>query len=118
MFKGFITFLGTEDLEKTSQFYQNVLGLTVYLDQDVCRIFNITNQSKIGFCKHIPVIHGEKSPILTLVTEEVEEIYEKITNSGVNVPEKPKFNPKFNIYHFFFKDPNGYTIEVQKFLYP
>ena len=111
LFKDFITFLGTEDLEKTSNFYQNVLGLTIYLDQDVCRIFNITNKSKIGFCEHIPVIHGEKSPIITLVTEEVDEMYRNITNSGVKVPEKPKINHKFNIYHFFLKDPNGYTLE-------
>jgi len=116
MFKEFITFLGTKDLKNTSQFYQNVLGLTVYKDQDVCLIFNITNQSKIGFCEHISVIHDEKNPILTLLTDEVDEIYKKITNSGMDIPEKPKINQKFNIYHFFFKDPNGYTIEIQKFL--
>ena len=116
MFKEFITFLGTNDLKLTSQFYQNVLGLTVYKDQEVCVIFNITNQSKIGFCKHIPVVHDEKNPILTFVTERVDEIYKEITNSGIHIPEKPKINQKFNIYHFFFKDPNGYTIEIQKFM--
>jgi len=116
MFKEFITFLGTKDLQRTSQFYQDVLGLTVYKDQEVCLIFNITTQSKIGFCKHISVIHDEKSPILTLVTEQVDEIYKKISESGIDIPEKPKTNQKFNIYHFFFKDPNGYTIEIQEFL--
>ena len=116
IFKEFITFLGTEDLEKTSRFYQNVLGLTLYLDQGVCRIFNVNNQSKIGFCEHMSIIHGEKNPILTLVTEEVDEMYRKITSSEVKIPEKPKINLKFNIYHFFLQDPNGYTIEIQKFL--
>ena len=48
-FKEFITFLGTKDLKKTSNFYQNIIGLTLYKDQDVCLIFNINNQSKIGF---------------------------------------------------------------------
>ena len=28
-FKEFITFLGTKDLNKTSNFYQNILGLTL-----------------------------------------------------------------------------------------
>ena len=116
MFKEFITFLGTKDLKKTSDFYQNILGLTVYKDQDICLIFNITNQSKIGFCKHVSVIHDEKSPIITFVTEDVDELYNKIINAGLYIPEKPKINHKFNIYHFFFKDPNGYTIEIQKFL--
>ena len=116
MFKEFITFLGTIDLKLTSDFYQNILGLTIYKDQDVCIIFNINSQSKIGFCTHIPVIYGEKSPIITLVTDEVDEIYNKLIKRGVEIKEKPKKNQKFNIYHFFFNDPNGYTVEIQKFL--
>ena len=116
VFKEFITFLGTKDLKATSDFYQNILGLTVYKDQGVCLIFNINEQSKIGFCSHTSVIHDEKSPIITLVTEDVDEIYNKIINAGLHIKEKPRINQKFNIYHFFFKDPNGYTIEIQNFL--
>jgi len=86
-FKEYITFLGTNDLKKTSNFYQNILGLTLYKDQKMCLIFHINKQSKIGFCEHIP-----------------------------KIAESPKLNKKFNIYHFFFKDPNGYTIEIQRFL--
>jgi len=115
-FKEFITFLGTNDLKKTSNFYQNILGLTLYKDQKICLIFHINKQSKIGFCKHIPVIHDDKSPIITLVTEEVDEVYNKLINKGLKIAESPKLNKKFNIYHFFFKDPNGYTIEIQRFL--
>ncbi len=79
-FKEFVTFLGTEDLEKTSNFYLNVLGLSLYKDQDACLIFNINNQSKIGFCKHMTVVHQAKSPILTLITEKVDETYHKLLN--------------------------------------
>ncbi|MHA2183108.1 MAG: VOC family protein [Promethearchaeota archaeon] len=116
MFKEFITFLGTKDLKTTSDFYQDVLGLTIYKNQGLCLIFTINPQSKIGFCTHMPVVHDEKSPILTLVTEEVDEIYNILINKGLKINEKPKINQKFNIYHFFLKDPNGYTIEIQKFL--
>ena len=116
MFKEFITFLGTKDLNKTSDFYQNILGLTLYKDQKICLIFNINKQSKIGFCEHLPVGHDIKSPIITLVTEEVDEVYNKLINKGLKIVESPKLNKKFNIYHFFFKDPNGYTIEIQRFL--
>lgn len=51
----------------------------MYKDQGTCLIFNVTEQSKIGVCTHIPVIHDEKCPILTLITEEVDEIYKKFT---------------------------------------
>lgn len=115
-FKEFITFLGTDDLTVTSNFYKNLLGLSLYKDQGVCLIFNINSKSKIGFCEHMQIIHTKKSPILTLVTEDVDDFYNKLVKKGVIVPEKPKINQKFNIYHFFFEDPNGYTIEIQKFL--
>jgi predicted enzyme related to lactoylglutathione lyase len=116
MFKEFITFLGTNDLKSTSHFYQNILGLTLYKDQKVCLIFNINEQSKIGFCEHMPVVYDAKSPIITLVTENVDETYRNLIKKGLEIVEGPKLNQKFNIYHFFFKDPNGYTIEIQKFL--
>ena len=116
MFKEFITFLGTNNLKSTSHFYQNILDLTLYKDQKICLIFNVNEQSKIGFCEHIPVVHDEKSPIITLVIEDVDQIYNDLIKKGLKIAEKPKMNKKFNIYHFFFKDPNGYTIEIQKFL--
>ena len=112
----FITFFGTRDLKVTSEFYQNILGLTLYKDQKICLIFNINEQSKIGFCEHIPVVYDDKSPIITLVTEDVDSVYHKLVNNGISIEEKPKLNIKFNIYHFFFRDPNGYTIEIQRFL--
>lgn len=115
-FKEFITFLGTKDIIMTSNFYQNILGLTLYKDQETCLIFNINDQGKIGFCKHISVIHNDKSPIITLVTEDVDKVYKKLVDAGLKLIEKPKVNHRFHIYHFFFKDPNGYTIEIQKFL--
>ncbi len=115
-FKEFITFLGTDNLTVTSDFYENMLGLTLYKDQGVCLIFNINSTSKIGFCEHMPIIHSKKSPIITLVTDDVDEIYNKLIKSDIKIPEKPKINQKFKIYHFFFEDPNGYTIEIQKFL--
>ncbi|MFX1390542.1 MAG: VOC family protein [Promethearchaeota archaeon] len=115
-FKEFITFLGTNNLNLTSNFYQNILDLTLYKDQGLCLIFNINSKSKIGFCEHIPITHSEKSPIITLVTNDVDEVYERLIKMGVSIPHRPKMNEKFNIYHFFFKDPNGYDIEIQKFL--
>jgi predicted enzyme related to lactoylglutathione lyase len=116
IFKEFITFLGTKDLNKTSKFYQNIIGLSLYKDQGVCLIFNVNNQSKIGFCEHMAPIHKGKSPIITFIADNVDEIYNKLIESGIDIKDKPKINHKFNIYHFFLKDPNGYTLEIQKFL--
>jgi hypothetical protein len=64
----------------------------------------------------MPIVLKDRSPIITLVTEEVDDIYKKLIAAGVEVSGPPEYNPKFNIYHFFLKDPNGYSIEIQNFL--
>ncbi|TFF87829.1 MAG: VOC family protein [Promethearchaeota archaeon] len=115
-FEDYITFFGTEDLDNTTKFYQNILGLDLYKDQGVCKIFTISAQAKIGFCEHMEVVLEEKSPIITFITQKVDNVYKKLRDKGIEILNPPKLNPKFQIYHFFLKDPNGYTIEIQKFL--
>ena len=52
-----------------------------------------------------------------IVTEDTMLPYDSTADQLlIEIPNPPKINSKFNIYHFFFKDPNGYTLEVQKFL--
>ncbi len=113
---GLITFLGTNDLDKTHEFYNKLLGLELYKDQGLCRIYNVAEGGKIGFCCHMDVVLGDKSPIITLLTPHVDTAYENLKNQGYEVIKEPKINTKFNIYHFFIKDPNSYTVEIQKFL--
>ncbi|MTI65774.1 MAG: VOC family protein [Firmicutes bacterium] len=114
-FDGSIVFFGTENLDNCYDFYVNTLGLTLYKDQGLCHIYD-TGEGKLGFCNHIEVINKEKSPIITLLTDNVDKVYNKIIKKGFIVDKKPNLNKQFRIYHFFIKDPNGYTVEIQKFL--
>lgn len=116
MYNEFILFLGTDDLKATDNFYRNVLGLELYKDQKVCMIYKINEKASIGFCTHIKKTIEEKSPIITLIVDNVDEVYNTLKNKGVKVESEPKRNDKFNIYHFFLKDNNGYTLEIQRFL--
>ena len=113
---GMITFLGTEDLEKTAKFYTKDLGFKMYKDQGKCQIYQVPGGGMIGFCSHIQVKATKKSPIITFITPNVDQVYNKLKKSGLEIPEKPQKNPYFPIYHFFLDDPNGYTIEIQKFI--
>jgi catechol 2,3-dioxygenase-like lactoylglutathione lyase family enzyme len=110
-----ITFLYARDLIKTRQFYSGVLGLSLVRDQSSCLIFSTTQESFLGFCEHIDPIQAERSIILTLVTDAVDAWYAYLREKQVEVLDAPKTNPKYQIYHFFLKDPNGYWIEIQKF---
>jgi predicted enzyme related to lactoylglutathione lyase len=113
---GLIVFFGTEDINATHHFYVDVFGLTLHRDQGICRIYDVEGGGRLGFCQHIKVVKDEKSPIITLVTEDVDGVYKKLKEKGAVIKHPPKENNKFNIYHFFLQDPNGYTLEVQKFL--
>ena len=117
MYKEFILFLGTKNMESTSDFYQNILNMPLYKDQEgICKIFTISKESKLGFCSHMPVKFKDKCPIITLIVKDVDKMYQELLSKDVEINEAPKHNAKFNIYHFFLEDPNGYTIEIQKFL--
>ena len=109
-----ITFFKTNDLEVTSEFYTGKLELSQVLEQSGCRIFKVAGKAYIGFCSCTEEINT-KGVIITLVTKDVDEWSDKLRREGIQFEKEPAFNPKYNIYHCFLRDPNGYLIEIQRF---
>lgn len=114
-----ITFLYTRDLAETAHFYEEILGLTLKLDQGSCRIYRVSAGGYLGFCQRSEVAaEASERIILTLVTQDVDGWYERLCARGVVFEHPPATNPRYNIYHFFLRDPNGYLVEIQRFLHP
>ncbi len=113
---GLIVFLGTGDLKENAGFYEGILGLKLYKDQGVCRIYEVPGGGCLGFCTHLGVTQKDRAPIITILTDDVDLCYERLLDAGCEIAEAPRENAKFKIYHFFAKDPDGYTVEIQKFL--
>ena len=113
-----VTFLYTPDLVTTARFYEQVLGLEMVLNQGVCRIYRVSRDGFVGFCQKDGVEPRPQTIILTLVTPDVDGWYERLTVQGVAFDKPPTFNPQYNIYHCFLRDPNGYLLEIQRFLDP
>jgi len=112
-----ITFLYVEDLERTAGFYGGALGLTEVLDQGSCRIFRVAPDAYLGVCER----PGSVSPggvIVTIVTPDVDEWHRRLVARGVTVEQPPRTNPEYRIHHAFYRDPDGYLIEFQRFLDP
>lgn len=112
---GSIVFFGAPDLSSVASFYGELLELPLYKDQGVCRIYQIPGGGMIGFCNHIKPIRSQKSPIITLLTDQVDEVYKRVVEAGHSATP-PTLNETFHIYHFFLDDPHGYTVEIQRFV--
>ena len=109
-----ITFCYTPDLPTTARFYEEIMGFPLALDQGTCRIYRVARQAYLGFCQRA----GAGRPdgvILTLVTQDVDGWHARLTARGVVCEKAPIFNPTYHIYQAFFRDPNGYLIEIQRF---
>jgi catechol 2,3-dioxygenase-like lactoylglutathione lyase family enzyme len=116
-----ITFLYTNDLTKSSDFYEHVLGLKLWLDQGTCRIYRVRDEAFVGICQtgegEAQEVTRQSNVIFTLVSEDVDGWYEYLKAQGVVFEKHPAVNEKYRIYNFMFRDPNGYLIEIQRFLH-
>lgn len=113
-----VTFLYTSDLARTADFYERVLGLVLALDQGVCRIYRVTETAFVGFCTRKGRTVNTDDVIFTLVTAAVDEWHAHLQAHNVAIEKPPTLNKRYNIYHLFARDPNGYLLEIQQFRDP
>jgi predicted enzyme related to lactoylglutathione lyase len=113
-FDSMITFCFTNDMEATHRFYGEILELPIILEQTTCRIYRAACDACIGFCSET-----EKPPCgnvtITLVTDDVDQWFERIAKAGYEVVKPPASAPEYSIYNCFVKDPSGCTVEIQRF---
>ncbi len=114
-----ITFLYTHELATSVRFYEDVMGLELWLDQGTCRIYRVSGDGYLGLCQASETkaeqIGKQSNVIFTLVTQQVDEWYEYLKERGIEFEKPPSRNELYNIYHCFLRDPNGYLIEIQRF---
>ena len=120
-----VTFLFCPDLNASDAFYRGLLGLPLVLDQGSCLIYRTGQEAFLGFCHITENIAAVTATglVLTLVVDgqaEVDQWYEYLLSASAagTIERSPAFNPRFNIYHLFLRDPAGYLVEIQSFLDP
>lgn len=116
-----ITFLYYRDLEKVIPFYRDLLGLKLARDQGWCKIFAITPGAYVGLVdEQVGSLDAtdDKGVLLTLVVDDVDAWHEHLLHSDFEVESltSPKLIEDIGVYGFFFEDPEGYMIEIQKFV--
>lgn len=108
-----ITFLYVSDLGRSSAFYGETLGLELVTDQGDCLIYRVVGDAYLGVC--LRPGRDKDGVIVTLVTEEVDVWHESLTAAGVECVSPPNHHGKYDIYQAFYRDPDGYLIEIQRF---
>jgi catechol 2,3-dioxygenase-like lactoylglutathione lyase family enzyme len=109
-----IVFFRTRDLAALREFYVGRVGMTVWLEQADCTIFQHGNLL-LGFCERDEPDTGGTITFYFETREEVDRQYERFRDCA---RDKPRVNEKYRIYNFFAADPDGRTIEFQAFLHP
>ncbi len=110
-----VVFLSVDDLERSSRFYGQLLGLPLTLDQGPCRIYRVSVGGYVAICGAGDRPTTPDGIIVTLVRDDVEAYCREVASRGVELEQEPRYNERFAIHHAFLRDPDGHLIEVQRF---
>lgn len=113
-----IVFVPVADLARSAAFYEEVMLLRLAVDQGRVRIYQVPGGGFLGLCQSAEAPIGDDRLILTFVTELVDAWHARLTDHGIATDGPPRETERYRIYHFFARDPDGYRLEVQRFLHP
>jgi len=83
-----IVFLVPRDLEATTHFYVDGLGLPLALGQGTCRIIRVAPGAFNGFCRRDAAPNPD-GVIVTLVTEDVDGWFHRLRARGIAIEKAP-----------------------------
>lgn len=114
-----ITFFYYPDIQVVAPFYEKLLGFELVLNQGLARIYRIAGNCYFG------IVDGNRghlrhqktnAVLLTIVAEDVQGWHRRMTEAGVTGLTDVRHGTYCE--HFFFTDPAGYAIEIQRFHNP
>jgi len=112
-----VIFFPCKDMEKTRQYYSDVLELPICKDLGSTVWFDC-GYGYLAFVQYDdgrPMASGACISFNLASVEAVDAMYEKVQSRPViDLKGPPAHHPRFPVYSFFFSDPNGYLLEFQK----
>ncbi len=111
-----IVFIYFNDLEKAINFYEDVLGFTLAIDQGWTKIYQSSTSGYIGLVDSARGFHkaSEVKPlILCFRVPDVDAWYLHLQSQGVPILKDIKNSEELHIRAFLIEDPEGHTLEFQ-----
>jgi predicted enzyme related to lactoylglutathione lyase len=111
-----ITFFYYRDLPAAMRFYEDVLGLSLAIDQGWCKIYRICPSAHVGLVDETKGMNKwtpDKPVQLCIRVPDVDDWYAYAQDKELNNLSKLFVNDEIGIRAFVFNDPEGYQIEMQ-----
>jgi len=117
--KGVITWLYYRDLPAAMEFYENVMGFEMEVDQGWSKILKIRDGAYVGLVDGEHGYHrasDTKPVILCINVRDADAWHRMLIEKGLDLEEHPKESERLKVKVFMLKDPESYTIEIQETL--
>jgi predicted enzyme related to lactoylglutathione lyase len=114
-----IVFLYYRDVPAAQRFYEDVIGLTLAVDQGFSKIYQVSPTSFIGLVDESQGLHRAseaKAVTVSFVTEQIDEWYAYLQSKGVKMRGPIGNATRHPTRGFVAYDPEGYYLEFERFL--
>ena len=114
-----IVFLYYKDIPAAQRFYEDVIGLTLAVDQGFAKIYQVSPTSFIGLVDETQGLHRAsetKAVTVSFVTEQIDGWYEYLVAKGVKMRGPVGNATRHPTRGFVAYDPEGYFLEFETFL--
>jgi predicted enzyme related to lactoylglutathione lyase len=114
-----IVFLYYKDVPAAQRFYEDVIGLTLTVDQGFSKIYQVSPTSFIGLVDESQGLHRAseaKAVTVSFVTEQIDEWYAYLQSKGVKMRGAIGNATRHPTRGFVAYDPEGYYLEFERFL--
>jgi lactoylglutathione lyase len=114
-----LVFLYYRDLAAAQRFYEDVIGLTLCVDQGFCKIYRVTPTSFVGLVDEARGMHRASDPkpvTLSFITDDLDAWYARLIERGVAMHHPLARSGRHPTRNFVAIDPEGYFLEFETFL--
>lgn len=114
-----IVWLYYRDVPAAQRFYEDILGLTLAVDQGFAKVYQVSPTSFVGLVDETQGLHRAseaKAVTVSFVTEQIDEWYQYLLSKGVPIRNLLRDATRHPTRGFVALDPEGYFLEFERFL--